>query len=274
VDDVFITKYGITAGEEDRVFWSKSISIHLFRYRQLQSEIFSVLYERQPAYATVDIEHWQEHMHERITRWYSETPVGENVTEHEEKELGNFELSFQRILLFLYSPSPNILAPSESALSAINDSATRMIQLYRHLFPEYRLSIYWQAIECLSAAGIALMFSYVKSSVVREKMTLRTLESLVHACSSVLWGMVEHFPAFKWKRDAFDVLSSEILTDIAQSAHTTNASSSVAGEETMSQLAQQFLPVSGEPSYDGIFASPFLGGFSDESLTFLDWNSL
>jgi hypothetical protein len=51
--------------------------------------------------------------------------------------------------------------------------------------------------------------------IMRDCLTFRSLESLVHTCSSVLWGMVEHFPAFEGKRDAFDMIASKTLADLA-----------------------------------------------------------
>ena len=203
---------------DDQRFWGKSLSIHLFRYRQLQSEIHDFLYqERWPADPPLDLDLWQTQMHGRISEWYDDTPRGHNLTETERTDIENFELSLQRALLYLYKPSPNIPNPPETALVALSECAAQMVQLYRKLFRGYRLTIYWQAVENLSSAGTSLLFSYVNSAAVRRRITFQSLESLIHTCSSVLWGMVEHFPAFKGKRDAFDLLASKTLTDIASS---------------------------------------------------------
>lgn len=176
----------------------------------------TILYERQyPAYHPLDLCQWQQYMHGRIQEWYDTIPRINTVTNYIRRDLENFELTYHRALLYLYHPSLSIPNPPESALVAIMEAATRMIQLYRQFFCEHRLTIYWQAVENLSSAGTALIFSYVNSSEVQKSLNLRSLETLVHTCSSVLWGMVEHFPAFKGKRDVFDLIASKTLADLA-----------------------------------------------------------
>lgn len=187
----------------------------------------TVLYERQSAaYPPIDYNNWQQQMHNRIQDWYDSIPNNDQLSVRERKIVGNFELTFHRAIFYLYHPSPNIPSPSDSALIAIAEATSRMIQLYRQYFDDRRLTIYWQAVENLSSGGTALLFSYVNSPQVRESLTLRSLESLVHTCSSVLWGMVEHFPAYKNKRDAFDITASKVLANLN---HTTGSAVDSAG---------------------------------------------
>ena len=176
----------------------------------------TVLYDKPPpgCYER-DLSRWQQDMHDKIYAWRSSTPHNDNLSVYQQRTVGNFELTFHRALLYLYQPSPNIPAPSQAGFLAIKDAATNVIQLYRRLFLQRTLTIYWQAVENLSSAGTALMFSYVNCPQVQEQLTFRALESMVRMCSSVLWGMVEHFPAFKGKRDAFDIAASKTLADLA-----------------------------------------------------------
>jgi hypothetical protein len=222
-EDDDITPDGIVTSS-DSSFKTKRISTHVFRYRQIQSEMQTVLYERAfPVRAAEDLSQWQTHMHSRIQGWYEDTPRDDNVTNRERRILENFELTFHRALFFLYHPSLNIPEPTESSLLTMTDAAIKMIELYRQFFRDHRLTIYWQAVENLSSAGTALMFSYVASPRVRERLSLRSLESLVNTCSSVLWGMVEHFPDFKGKRDAFDITVTKVLTDLSSSSQPIDA---------------------------------------------------
>lgn len=184
----------------------------------------TVLYETAfPVHATGDLSQWQAHMHSRIQAWYEDTPRDDNVSNRERRILENFELTFHRALFFLYHPSLNIPEPPEASLLSMTDAAIKMIELYRQFFRDHRLTIYWQAVENLSSAGTALMFSYVASPRVRDRLSLRSLESLVNICSSVLWGMVEHFPDFKGKRDAFDITASKVLADLSPSSQSSDA---------------------------------------------------
>lgn len=184
----------------------------------------TVLYEKAfPVRAAGDLSQWQTHMQSRIQSWYEDTPRDDNVTNRERRILENFELTFHRALFYLYHPSLSIPEPKEESLLSMTDAAMKMIELYRQFFREHRLTIYWQAVENLSSAGTALMFSYVASPRVRERLSLRSLESLVNTCSSVLWGMVEHFPDFKGKRDAFDITASRVLADLNSSSQSIDA---------------------------------------------------
>lgn len=176
-----------------------------------------VLYEKPPApsaYVPVDPNVWQRQMHQRIQSWYSDTPRAETLTHREYKNLENFEVTYHTALLYLYHPSLSIPTPSETGMLALTDAASNMIRLYRRFFTKHQLTIYWLAVENLFSAGTALLYGYVKSPAVQERITFRNLESLVHTCSSVLWGMVEHFPAFEGKRDAFDLVVSRTLADL------------------------------------------------------------
>ncbi|VUC35055.1 unnamed protein product [Clonostachys rosea] len=215
VNDEYITTTGVDT-TENRPFWTKSISIHLFRYRRLQSEIRTMLYEKLPSvHLTTNLQEWQKDMDRRLHNWFDEVPHSETLNRYEKTDVENFELSMQRALLLLYQPSPNMPDPPGPILLVISKIASKLIQIYRRYFREYRLSIYWQAVESLSSAGTALIYSFVNSAQVRDSISLTQLESLFSTCSSVLWGMVEHFPAFKNKRDAFDILASKTLADLS-----------------------------------------------------------
>lgn len=171
-----------------------------------------------PTCMLIDMNTWQQSMYERIHKWYGALPHARSLPSLQRKSLEAFELTLHRALFYLYHPSLNIPKPSDSALLALMDAATHMIQLYQRFFRDYRLTIYWQAVENLYAAGNALLFTYVESAPVREKITLQALESLVRTCSSVLWGMVEHFPDFQGRRDAFALTASQVLEDINKSS--------------------------------------------------------
>ncbi|PLB51406.1 hypothetical protein P170DRAFT_433416 [Aspergillus steynii IBT 23096] len=217
VEDVCITRDGI-ATTIAHSSPSKRISLHLFRYRQIQSEMRTALYERPPPQcAPVDLSRWQRQMHRQIDLWYQTTPADENFNDIEKGVVKTLEVTYHTALLFLYRPSPNIPSPSSAQLLAMSHAAADMIQLYRQFFRERLLTIYWLAVENVYSAGISLLFGYAHSGQVREQMTLRFLEARVHTCSCVLWGMVEHFPAFQGKRDAFDLAASKVLDNLRSS---------------------------------------------------------
>ncbi|KAK7219810.1 hypothetical protein V2G26_007813 [Clonostachys chloroleuca] len=75
VDDHLIKPEGIETSDE-KLSGSKLVSIHLFRYRQIQSEMRMVLNEKPPPpYGPVNMEQWQQRMRDRINRWFETTPA-------------------------------------------------------------------------------------------------------------------------------------------------------------------------------------------------------
>jgi hypothetical protein len=217
MDDEMIRPDGITSSET-APFGIKSFSLHTFRYRQIQSEMQTVLYEQiSPAYPPMDYIKWQTNMHERIQQWYDNNPRMSMPHHFEQNNVARsdtWELTLHRALLFLYRPSPRIEYPSDKGLLVLAESSSRVIQLFRRFFREDRLTLFWQAVENLVSAGTALMFSYVNSVQVQDRFSLRSLEADLNTCSSLLWAMVERFPALKGTRDAFDTVVSTTLADL------------------------------------------------------------
>ncbi|KAJ9155239.1 Positive regulator of purine utilization [Pleurostoma richardsiae] len=217
VDDRYITSDPRLA-TDGPVSAHKHINLHYCRYRKIQSEMQTVLFQApSPPYQPIDLERWQQEMQGRLEAWYKDSPLAENLSSLEKGVTETFEVNYHNAVFYLYRPCPNIPTPSSPQLVAMTQAATNMIRLYRQFFREHKLNIYWQAVENLYSAGTALMYAYGHSSKVRELLTFRSLESLVHTCSSALWGMVERFPAFKGRRDAFDLAASRILADLGTS---------------------------------------------------------
>lgn len=209
-------------------------------------------------------------MRDRIDEWFTTTPCSDTLCSVGKGLVQTLELTYHAALQYLFRPSLNIPSPSGPQLLAMSQSAIKMIHLYRRFFDERKITIYWQGVENLSSAGTSLMFGYVQSPEVREHVTFHTLETLVHTCSSVLWGMVERFPAFQNKRDAFDMVASEILADLRSGNNAVpgelsmRGNTSAAGDDGM---RSQPSPGVGDSAYTSL--TPFLCESFDDGLSFL-----
>jgi hypothetical protein len=194
-----------TNASETHTSKAKLVCLHVLRWRQLQSEMQTVLHEQSPpGHAVIDVAAWQHDVDNRIMIWYQSLPRASTFDPNEKRIIENFDLTYHRALLYLYQPSPNQPSPTEAAWLRILDAAENMVRLYRKFFEEKRFTIYWQAVQGLSAAGTALLNAYSSSRSVKERITLSALRELVQTCSNVLWGMVSLFPSFKAKRESFD----------------------------------------------------------------------
>jgi hypothetical protein len=194
----------------------KAVNLHMLRFRQIQSEMQSLLRQTTPpGHNSVDLMDWRVTMHQRIQRWYDEIPRLSAPADYERKIIENFDLTYYRALLYLYQPHSRLMGNDEDAYLVVPDAVDHIVALYRKFFDEKRLTIYWQAIENLSAAGLALLHSYTRSLLVRERVPRRLLQTRIQMCSSLLWAMVEHFPSFRSKRDDFDETAGRILSTIS-----------------------------------------------------------
>lgn len=252
VDDDLITSEGIL-DDANRPLGKKAFSLQYFRYRQLQSEIHTTLWERNPpAYLSIDFYAWQQDMHERLRKWLSSTPQDAAPSNIAPPDV--LELAYSQAVISLYRPSPQIPTPSEMAMAHLAESASHFIRLYRRLHRENKLRLFWLATQNLFGAGTALLYAYSHSSEVRERISYRALESDTRGCSSVLWAMVERFPAAKGKRDAFDMISSSVLDSILSTM--SNLPSSVSNNSEQGSLISDRSPRTNFRSHEIAASSP------------------
>lgn len=233
----------------------------------------TVLYQKvPPGYVPIDLNQWQQRMAAKINTWYAEAPWAPAFEPNEKRIIENFDLTYYRALFYLYQPAPNQPVLSDDSWLHVMDAASHMIKLYRRFFDERRLTIYWQAVEGLSTAGSALLTGFTESSAVRAQLTLQSLRDLIQVCSSVLWAMVEHFPAFKTKRDSFDQFASKVLAglssgdmstfDAAQSDSAMIHQRSTSTEQTEAAM------------YAAHAAEPVLPNMTDFELEAFNWDAL
>ncbi|KAF5012117.1 hypothetical protein FDECE_1834 [Fusarium decemcellulare] len=222
--DEVITSEGIALATVSN---SKRVALHMFRYRQIQSELRHMLWERAPPCSQIDLGEWQRQMRERIDNWYSNTPFSSSLGSFEKGVLETLEVTHSTALFHLYRQSPNTPSPSGEQAVAMAQAAIKMIQLYQRFFRRHMLTIYWRSIENIFSAGTALMLGYTQLPEVRDTITFHFLESLIHTCSSLLWGMVERFPSFQGKRDAFDIAASKLMEEFKAGPSESAAASTV-----------------------------------------------
>ena len=214
--DEFITTEGVNTSEA-HTSASKHVALYIMRFRLIQSEMQSILYDRAPRpYKPIDLDQWQHEMRLRLDGWYNSVPARKNASGMKKTVIETFELTYKVGVLDLYRSTPNISAPSAAQHFEAAMAAAQVIELYKDFLVEHKLTIWWLAIQCLSTAGEALLSGYVHTGTVRERLSFRDLQTLVQTCSSTLWGITEHFPAGIGKRDAFDTLSAEILADLGK----------------------------------------------------------
>lgn len=193
----------------------KVLAIRFLRYRQLQSEMYTILHERQPMtwpYLPIDYNAWQVDIHQRLTQWHESIP--RDAAPHYTTTINGLDLSYYAALILLFKPSPAIPSPSRSSLLTLAEAASKVIGLYRQVTSEKKLNLFWQASHNLFAAGTAILYSLRHSPEVQEQLSKYSLISDANACAAVLWAIAERFPAARGTRDAFDAILSSALKSL------------------------------------------------------------
>lgn len=198
------------------------LAIHLIKFRQLESELYTTLHQKQPSNgAILDYETWRVYMHQRLLQWRKDTPPYDDESPLAPATV--FEGLLVTSLVQLYYPSRHLPASSGSELRILAQSAISAVDSYKTSFKRGTLRFYWRAIRNLFRAGVALVYcSRTASSRTAEVGTKfdisdLTIQQSIQQCSTILWGMVERFHGGKPYRDAFDDLIEQSAEQNARS---------------------------------------------------------
>ncbi|KAF2015621.1 hypothetical protein BU24DRAFT_408821 [Aaosphaeria arxii CBS 175.79] len=201
VDDNYITEDGILPQPESS---RKALALHLIRYRQLESEIMQVLHQKQPLISMAfNYELWRDDMRRRLYDWRATMPLHQFPSQLAPMEI--FDGCLYNSLLQLFSPSRHMPSISSDDTIFLADCAQGSIEAYRSSFRDGKLRFYWRTVHNLFRAGVALVYS-LKHWPTGLEYDGDSMQASLTSCSSVLWGMVERYPAGKHCRDTFDIL--------------------------------------------------------------------
>lgn len=132
---------------------SRTISIVMFRIRQLQSEIQKVLYQMSELPRRfMDLDKWMRDIKRRLYEWYESAPKSQNET-GSGYNLGFVDLNYQQTRLLLYGLSPRIPKPSEENLGYVADSGSQIVMAYQGLQAAGKINYTWLACHNLFIAG-------------------------------------------------------------------------------------------------------------------------
>jgi len=198
-----------TDDDGKRVRSCRTVSIHIFQIRQIQSEIQQVLYQSVSAlprrFATV--EEWRKDVESRLTSWCDSVPKSRTEMNNCGYNLSFIDLNFQQTRLLLHGLCPTIPTPSPESFEVIADSGSRIIRLYRQLHREKSINYTWLACHNLFVAGTSYLYALWHSREVRRKTTVEKIDFNTLACVDVLGSMIDKCPAAQNCRDVFESLA-------------------------------------------------------------------
>lgn len=218
IDDANITNTGTFQQQEPS---KKAVAVWLIKQRRLESEIQTILYQEPPnGYPPLNYAAWREKMSQRIRELYDSRPPLLSPTNFGPSDI--FKGFSSNAMVHLYAPS--LFLPKLSSVHAeiLVINAIQSIETYKVAFRAGTLRFYWRTIHKLFRSGTALLYCIEHVPATRTIFKSSVLISAVNTCSTVLWGMVERYPAGKATRDIFEhmakqVINSESMASTAES---------------------------------------------------------
>ncbi|KAF3923413.1 hypothetical protein ABW21_db0206243 [Orbilia brochopaga] len=212
IDENLISEYGIQKEHPSNVRKSsRTIAYHMFRIRQLQSEIQKILYQQSEVPRKfADVLDWRRDMERRLNDWTISVPKKENEVNCG-YNMGFIDLNYQQTRLLLYGLSPAIPKPDTAAYLVISDAGDRIIKAYRGLHRSKSINYTWLACHNLFTAGTSYLCSLWHSPEVRKRTTVDQIDHNAMACKLVFESMQERCPAAIGCRDVFENLASATI---------------------------------------------------------------
>lgn len=187
----------------------RTIFNHMFRIRQIQSEIQRVLYQSSSALPRqfMSVEEWRKNVEERLQTWCDTVPKS-NADTNCGYNLGFMELNYEQTRLLLYGLCPTVPHPTVASFGLIADSGSRIIRLYRRLHHEDCINYTWLACHNLFMAGTSYLCALWHCPEVRRQTTVEQIDFYTLACVDVLSSMTTRCPAAQGCKDVFESLAT------------------------------------------------------------------
>ncbi|KAH6687190.1 fungal-specific transcription factor domain-containing protein [Plectosphaerella plurivora] len=198
----------------------RALALHLIKHRLFESEIYTTLHQKMPSNgAALDIFSWREGMRQRLLEWVHAAPVSSVEKSTQLAPLTIFEGILNINLVMLYYPSPSFPNPSEHDMLILARSAAECIRAYKTTFRDGQLRFFWRTTHNLFRSGVAMAYCvHIQSTHSYAGLNQADMIASVNMCVSILWAMVERYPAGRVYRDAFEVLANSVLKSAETSA--------------------------------------------------------
>ncbi|KAK6360621.1 Fungal specific transcription factor [Orbilia blumenaviensis] len=211
IDDSLISERGIEAHPNALNKNSRTIACHMFRIRQLQSEIQKILYQQSELpRAFKSITEWRKDMEKRLNEWTVTVPKKENEANCG-YNMSFIDLNYQQTRLLLYGLSPAVPKPDTAAFLVISDAGDRIIKAYRSLHRAKSINYTWLACHNLFTAGTSYLCALWHSSEVRKRTTVDQIDHNAMLCRVIFESMQDRCPAAIGCRDVFENLASATI---------------------------------------------------------------
>ena len=188
----------------------RAVALHLIKCRLLESEMHDTLsITKHPPAVTLDKVAWKRDMYQRLLAWHASVPPASQTSQLAPADI--FDGYFFNSMVLLHYPSPLFPTTPEEELRDLAEYAITSIDCYREAFKAGRLRFYWRTVHNLFRSGMAVAYcAHLAASRQHVDYGFGSLTTPMNSCSSILWGMVERYPAGKAYRDIFDSVVASV----------------------------------------------------------------
>ncbi|KAH6988589.1 fungal-specific transcription factor domain-containing protein [Ilyonectria destructans] len=189
----------------------RALAVHLIKSRLLESEIYTTLNQKEPCNgAILNKPAWRENIQRRLLEWHTSVPPIHRTSQLAPAEIFNGVL--YNALVHLYYPSCHFPNPSNEDLVVLAQSAADSINCYKQSFRAGELRFYWRTVHNVFRSGVAVAYcAQIAAMQQNPDLDLGDTTASINSCSSILWGMVERYPAGQAYRDIFDSIANSVV---------------------------------------------------------------
>ncbi|OWB61317.1 DNA binding protein [[Candida] boidinii] len=189
----------------------KTVSLAIFKIRQIQAEVQSILYERKELPRKYkDLKEWRRNISNRLDQWKSNSPKTQRKMNCDfNMEFFNLNYNHTRVMLNGLSPG-NLTLTTENYLN-VWESSKNVILSYYELFQDKLVNYTWVAVHNLFMAGTSYLYSIYHCPEVRLRTSLQEIQQIALYCNLILSSLSDRCDAAIHSRAVFEILTAAVI---------------------------------------------------------------
>ncbi|EGV65307.1 hypothetical protein CANTEDRAFT_103057, partial [Yamadazyma tenuis ATCC 10573] len=184
----------------------KTISISMFRVRQIQSQVQRMLFGNSDLPRQFNtLSEWKQNISKQLKSWKSTCPKTRRKMNCD-FNLDFFGLNYNHTLLILHGLSPKNFKLNKKDFSKVSECAKELINIYTQLLTNKCINYTWAAVLNLFMAGTSYLYSIYNSEVVRSQNSLFEVKKITQECITVLNTLIDRCDAASTCKNTFEML--------------------------------------------------------------------
>ncbi|GMG21012.1 unnamed protein product [Ambrosiozyma monospora] len=189
----------------------KCVALTMFKMRQLQAEIQSVLYDKKELsrkYHSLD--QWSKDMSLKLDNWSNNAPKTQRKMNCD-FSVEFFKLNYYHAKLMLNAMSPVRYTLSLENYLNVADASKEIIFSFYELYSCKLMNYTWAATHNLFMAGSSYLYAIFNCDEVRSRTPLQEIQNVALYCNLILKSLIDKCDAAGTCRDIFEILVAAVI---------------------------------------------------------------